>query len=63
MSCGSERGVADNIQGAQEMFRLIEETSVEVGLYHVHAKFMTANIPALNSIKARDGALLKEMTD
>ena len=25
--------LADNIQGAQEMFRLIEDTSAEVGLY------------------------------
>ena len=57
--------LADNIQGAQEMFRLIEDTSAEVGLY-VNAKktqFMTANIPAPKSIMAKDGTLLKEVSD
>ena len=57
--------IADDIQGAQEMFRLIEDISAEVGLY-VNAKktqLMTANIPAPNFIKARDGTLLKEVTD
>ena len=57
--------IADDIQGAQEMFRLIEDISAEVSLY-VNAKktqLMTANIPAPNFIKARDGTLLKEVTD
>ena len=57
--------LADNIQGAQEMFRLIEDTSAQVGLY-VNAKktqFMTANIPVPKSIKAKDGTLLKEVSD
>ena len=47
----------------QEIFRLIQGTSAEAGLY-VNAKktqFMTANIPAPNSIKARDGTLLMEL--
>ena len=42
------------------MFRLIEDTSAQVGLY-VNAKktqFMTANIPVPKSIKAKDGTLL-----
>ena len=57
--------LANNIQGAQEMFRLIEDTSAEIGLY-VNAKktqFMTANVPAPKSIKAKDGTLLKEVSD
>ena len=47
------------------MFRLIEDISAEVSLY-VNAKktqLMTANIPAPNFIKARDGTLLKEVID
>lgn len=59
--------LADSVKGAQEMFSLIEEASAEVGLY-VNAKktqFMTANTPTAtpNIIKARDGTLLKEVSD